>query len=62
MDATWITFLSKHEKIASREIWRNLLDDGQRVCVAIFNEGAQELAVEPESVPGYQLKMNRLSH
>ena len=52
MDATWIMFLSKCEKVASQEIWRNLLDECQRICVAIFNEGAQELPVEPESVLG----------
>jgi len=52
MDATWIMFLSKCEKVASQEIWRNLLDESQRVCVAIFNEGAQELPIESECVFG----------
>ena len=52
MDATWIMFLSKREKVASQEIWRNLLDEAQRVCVAIFNEGAPELPLEPESMFG----------
>ena len=62
MNAAWIMVLPKRQKVASQEIRCNLLDDGQRVCVAIFNEGAQELAVDPESVVGRQSKMNRLSH
>jgi hypothetical protein len=30
----------------------NLLDEPQRVCVAIFNESAQELSIELECVSG----------
>ena len=45
-------FFSKREKVAPPEIWRNLLDECQRVCVAIFNEGAQEFPVEPQGVLG----------
>jgi len=52
MDTPWITFFSKREKVSPQEIWRNLLDEYQRICVAIFNEGAQELPIEPESVLG----------
>jgi hypothetical protein len=48
MDATWIMFFSKRQKVPSQEIRCNLLDERQRVCVAIFNEGAQELPIEPE--------------
>jgi hypothetical protein len=52
MDATWIMFLSKRQKVTSQEVRVNFLDERQRVCVAIFNKGAQELSVEPDSVSG----------
>ena len=52
MNAAWIMFFAKREKVASQEIWRNLLDECQRICVAIFNESTQELSIELEYVPG----------
>jgi hypothetical protein len=45
-------FFSKREKVPPQEIWRNLLDECQRICVAIFNESTQELSVELEGVSG----------
>jgi hypothetical protein len=52
MDATWIMFFSERQKVTSQEICCNLLDERQRVYVAILTEGAQEVPVEPESVSG----------
>src|SRR6187200_1220576 len=52
MDTPWIMFLAEGEKVASQEIWRNLLDECRRVCIAIFNGSPQELSIELECVSG----------
>jgi hypothetical protein len=52
MDAAWVMFFSKREKVPPQEIWRNLLDEYQRICVAIFNEATQELSIELQCVSG----------
>jgi len=43
---------SKREKVPPKEIWRNLLDEYQRIWVAIFYEGTQEFSIELACVSG----------
>ncbi len=52
MNAAWIMFLSKREKVASQDIRGDIPDELQGVCVAIVNESMQEPPIEPECVSG----------
>ena len=56
MDTTWIMFFSKCKIVASQEIWRNLPNEYQRICVAVFNESRQELSIELECMPAVDQK------